>query len=60
MKPNEEGELKWFSIEEITYRQMWPDDVYWLPKIIDGKKVKGTFWFDDVGENILKHELEIE
>ena len=60
MKPNEEGELKWFSIEEIPYRQMWPDDVYWLPEIMHGKKVKGTFWFDAVGENILKYELEIE
>ena len=60
MKPNEEGELKWFSIEEIPYRQMWPDDVYWLPEIMDGKKVKGTFWFDAVGENILKYEIEIE
>jgi mutator protein MutT len=60
MKPNEEGELKWFSIEEIPYRQMWPDDVYWLPEIMDGKKVKGTFWFDAVGENVLKYELEIE
>ena len=60
MKPNEEGELKWFSIEEIPYRQMWPDDLYWLPEIIEGKTVKGTFWFNDVGENILKYELEIK
>ena len=60
MKPNEEGGLQWFSIEEIPYRQMWPDDLYWLPEIIEGKTVKGTFWFNDVGENILKYELEIK
>jgi len=42
----EEMAPKWFKKTEIPYDQMWEDDKYWLPKVLDGVKVNGDFLFD--------------
>lgn len=60
LTPNEEGELRWFRFEEIPYEAMWEDDLYWLPHLLEGKKVTGTFWFDEDGEELLRHKLKVE
>lgn len=60
INPNEEGELRWFKLEEIPYGQMWPDDSHWLPPLMIGKTVEGTFWYDDVGETIQRYKLKIK
>jgi len=46
-KPEESEEMKpqWFEIDKIPYEKMWVDDKYWLPYVIKGKKVIGTFVF---------------
>ncbi|MFZ1258666.1 MAG: 8-oxo-dGTP diphosphatase [Candidatus Saccharimonas sp.] len=43
----EEMAPKWFKITDIPYKDMWPDDQHWLPPVIDGKFVTGTFMFND-------------
>lgn len=43
---SEEMNPKWFSINEIPYESMWPDDIYWLPKVLAGTTVLGKFIFD--------------
>ncbi len=55
---SEEMKPKWFSIEEIPYRNMWPDDEFWLPKVLKGDQLKATFKF---GENdvILEKEVNV-
>ena len=56
--PTESDEMRpqWFEIAEIPYAKMWPDDIYWLPLFLEGKKFKGKFLFgkDDA---ILEKEL---
>lgn len=52
-----EGKIKWFKLTEIPYSKMWDDDVYWLRKIIDGKKVIGNFIFGK-GNKILLYNLQ--
>jgi len=54
----ESDEMKpgWFHIRDIPYEQMWPDDKYWLPLLIAGKKFMGVFCFDSQFK-IVKHEL---
>ncbi|MDD2822674.1 MAG: 8-oxo-dGTP diphosphatase [Candidatus Daviesbacteria bacterium] len=46
-EPVETEEMKpaWFKYEEIPYKDMWVDDIYWLPQVLQGKKLKGTFSF---------------
>lgn len=60
LKPNDEGELRWFKIDDIPYGNMWQDDVHWLPSFILGKKVKGTFWFNEEGTEVLRYKLNIQ
>lgn len=43
----EEMKPEWFDVDKIPYGKMWPDDKYWLPMLISGKKFKGEFWFKD-------------
>ncbi len=46
-KESEEAKPEWFSIDEIPYNRMWEDDIYWLPKVLEGKFVYGEFYFKD-------------
>ena len=48
-EPTESEEMKpqWFALGEIPYAQMWQDDQLWVPLVLKGKKVQGTFTFDE-------------
>jgi len=37
---------QWFDAAKIPFDNMWPDDIYWLPYLLEGKKFKGKFLFD--------------
>ncbi len=63
-EPRESEEMRpeWFNVEDIPYQQMWPDDEYWLPLLIAGKKFEGSFLFDrpsdtEYTSKILREEL---
>jgi 8-oxo-dGTP diphosphatase/2-hydroxy-dATP diphosphatase len=58
-EPAESEEMKpqWFNIDEIPYDEMWPDDKYWLPLLLAGKKFKGKFVFGE-SDIILEQKLE--
>jgi len=47
---SEEMLPKWFKISEIPYDQMWSDDVFWMPKVFSGQKVKAEFIFSGEGK----------
>jgi len=55
-KETEEMRPQWWGIDEIPFKEMWPDDIYWMPLFLNGKKIKGRFLFDE-SDTILKHEL---
>lgn len=46
--PTETEEMKpeWFDVEKIPFADMWPDDEYWIPLLLQDKKFKGRFLFD--------------
>ncbi|HUW72116.1 MAG TPA: hypothetical protein VMV66_02950 [Candidatus Humimicrobiaceae bacterium] len=48
---------KWFKIDEIPFNQMWPDDKFWLPRILRGEKLKGKFVFNQ-GELIDSYKIK--
>lgn len=37
----------WTKIDAIPYDEMWEDDRYWLPQMLEGQAFKGYFDFDD-------------
>lgn len=47
-EPVETDEMRpeWFAFNEIPYEQMWSDDEYWLPMLLEGKRFEGSFHFD--------------
>jgi 8-oxo-dGTP diphosphatase/2-hydroxy-dATP diphosphatase len=57
-KPKESEEMKpqWWRIDEIPFKEMWPDDIHWMPLFLSGKKFKGKFLFGK-SDVILEHEL---
>ena len=57
-EPTESEEMKpyWYKVEDIPYNDMWEDDKYWLPKVLNGEYVKGYCLFD-VNQKIIEHNL---
>ena len=53
----EEMKPCWFRYEDIPYTTMWPDDIYWLPLLLEGKKFQTKFLF---GENDTVLEWSVE
>ncbi|MBX2866882.1 8-oxo-dGTP diphosphatase [Candidatus Kaiserbacteria bacterium] len=58
-EPVETEEMKpqWFKTKEIPFTDMWPDDIYWVPMFLEGKKFKGRFHFGEE-DVVLEKELE--
>jgi 8-oxo-dGTP pyrophosphatase MutT (NUDIX family) len=57
--PTESEEMKpeWFPVDAIPFNSMWPDDTFWLPRVLKGEYIKGKFTFGD-GDVILDQHLE--
>jgi 8-oxo-dGTP diphosphatase/2-hydroxy-dATP diphosphatase len=53
---SEEMRPQWFHVDEIPFKEMWPDDIYWMSLFLGGKKFKGRFLFDGL-DAILEQEL---
>lgn len=60
-EPTESEEMKpqWFKVSEVPYDTMWQDDKYWLPEVLQGKKIKGTFVFDKADTMLEHHTQEV-
>jgi 8-oxo-dGTP pyrophosphatase MutT (NUDIX family) len=58
-KPKESEEMKprWFKKDKLPFKKMWWDDPYWLPKVLEGKKIKASFLFNEK-EEILDYFVE--
>lgn len=54
---SEEMAPKWFKKNELPFDDMWPDDPYWLPDVLAGKKLKATFVLDE-HDAITSHGIE--
>lgn len=60
LQPNEEGRLEWFEEDRLPYDQMWEDDPLWVPHVLAGRRVSGSFWFSKNYGRLLRHELGVE
>ena len=46
----------WFHKDNLPFSQMWEDDQYWVPQILDGQKLEGRFLFRE--ERLLDYFVE--
>ena len=48
-EPKESDEMKpeWFSLNELPFPDMWPDDIFWLPEVVKGNLLKAMFKFGE-------------
>jgi mutator protein MutT len=58
-EPGETEEMKpaWFDLKKIPFKKMWSDDPVWLPRVLEGKKVKADFTFTPK-EKIDKYKIK--
>ena len=58
--PVESMEIKpdWWRFDTIPYVSMWDDASYWLPLVLQGKKVKATIIFKDDNETVSETKFE--
>ena len=59
--PRETDEMipRWFTIDNIPYNNMWPNDQYCLPIVLKGKYFAGHFHLDNPETKILlKHWVD--
>lgn len=61
-EPTESEEMrpKWFHIDEIPFKEMWPSDTYWWPLFLKGRKFKGKFLFGEADVILEKELIEVE
>lgn len=50
---SEEMRPQWFDIKDIPFKDMWPDDIFWLPKLLEGKNIFGKI--DFIGNDDIVH-----
>lgn len=57
-EPQETEEMRpqWFAFADIPYDMMWPDDRYWLPLFLEGKKFRTKFLFGS-GDTVLEQDI---
>jgi len=51
----DEAVPRWTPLDAIPYEEMWADDQYWLPGVIEGGHFEGYFHFD--GEKMLTNDV---
>lgn len=61
-EPTESEEMvpEWFDIDSIPYDKMFKDDRYWLPLVLEGKKVRGKFEFDKEWNSLAREVKVVE
>uniref|UniRef100_A0A8C5RDY2 Oxidized purine nucleoside triphosphate hydrolase n=1 Tax=Laticauda laticaudata TaxID=8630 RepID=A0A8C5RDY2_LATLA len=57
--PTESDEMRpqWFDVDQIPFKEMWPDDIYWFPLLLQKKYFLGYFKFQGQ-ETILEYSLK--
>lgn len=57
-KSSDEVEPFWFDENNLPWNEMLGDDIYWYHHMLEGKKFKAKFCFDD-DFNVVSHNIDI-
>lgn len=56
----EEMRPAWYAFADIPYAAMWPDDRFWMPVFLTGKKFRTKFLFGEKDQVLEKDIIEVE
>lgn len=58
-EPQETEEMKpeWHNSKMLPKDKMWVADPHWLPKVLNGEKLKASITFGKLGETIINKEI---
>jgi len=56
-RESEEARPEWFKTSQLPFEEMWPDDKYWIPKMLNEEKFEARFYFDKDGDEIINHSF---
>jgi 8-oxo-dGTP diphosphatase len=42
----------WYAVGEIPFERMWHDASFWLPRFLDGERIRGRFVFAEDNETV--------
>lgn len=52
-----EMDVDWTSIDHVPYEKMWANDIYWLPSVLNGKRIHASFHLSD-DETVIDQKIE--
>ncbi len=55
---SDEGPLRWFSAKALPFDKMWSADRLWTPSVLAGKKLGGSFTYDENGQKLLSYDFK--
>ena len=58
LNEGEEGPLQWFGKEKIPFDKTWEDDKFWVPMVLNGKRIRGEFHFVKGTDRLASHRIE--
>jgi len=60
-EPGESAEMRpaWFGVDDIPFERMWRGDVYWMPRILIGERVRGCVTFGEDNETVVAWRVEV-
>ena len=59
-KETDEAIPVWTPVHAIPYDEMWADDRFWIPHMLEGRRFNGRFLFDSSTDRLLDYVLDVE
>jgi 8-oxo-dGTP diphosphatase len=51
-RSSDEGHVKWFSVDDLPFDEMWEDDRIWIPLMLSGIRFNATFTYDAANRHV--------
>lgn len=61
LRETEEGILRWFDTSSLPFDRMSSADRFWVPHVMEGRSVKGEFYFEDKDvDRLTDHRVTVQ
>lgn len=51
-RSSDEGQVKWFPLDDLPFDEMWEDDRFWIPLMLNGIRFNATFAYDAANRHV--------